>query len=197
MRHFQLIAGNVDVLPLLHQITLAPELWNANTVRTYHPLSVHRTIDDIVLRYQAFDRDKEDILDKVCSEIQCVNYPAFAQLPAAQGIIFPLMARVNGEHLGRVFISRMAPGVCIPPHTDRIPPAEEAFPDRPRPAEYFERYQVPLKVAPGVVFKAGDEQVFMEPGTVWWFNNLVEHSVDNFSQDDRISLVIDIRPFRP
>jgi hypothetical protein len=197
MRNFQQIASGVDVLPLLHQIALAPELWNANRTRTWHPQSAHRVVDDILLRYNEFNPDTDDFVEKVCSEVACVNFPAFAQLPAAQGIVFPLMARVNGEHLGRVFISRMAPGICIPPHTDRIAPAEEAFPGKVIPAEYYSRYQVALKASPGVVFRAGDESVFMEPGSIWYFNNCVTHEVLNHSQDDRISLVIDIRPFRP
>lgn len=195
MRYFQQIAANVDVLPLLHAVQRQPEMWNANRVRTAHPQSAHRVVDDIVLRYTPYN-EGEDFLDKVCSSIACVNTPAFAQLPQAQPIVLGLMAKVSGEHLGRVFISRMAPGVSIPWHNDRIPPAEDAFPDRVPPAVYYERYQVALQAQPGVVFQAGDEKVFMAPGDVWWFDNCAEHTVLNNSADDRISLVIDIRPFR-
>jgi hypothetical protein len=197
MRNFQQIAAGVDPLPLLHALALRPDLWNSNTTRTHHAQSAHRVVDDILLRYNPFNPETDDFVEAVCSEIPSVNMPAFALLPQAVPIIFGLMARVQGEHLGRVFISRMAPGVCIPPHTDRIAPAEEAFPDRIQPAVYYERYQIPLQVAPGVVFRAGDEHVFMEPGTIWWFNNCIEHEVVNNSAIDRISMVVDIRPFRP
>jgi hypothetical protein len=197
MRHFQLIATGVDPLPLLHAIALQPQLWNADRTRTWHPQSAHRVVDDILLRYNEFNPDTDDFVERVCSELTAVNKPAWALLPQATPIIFALMARLNGEHLGRVFISRMAPGICIPPHTDRIAPAEEAFPGKIPPAVYYERYQIALKAHPGVLFRAGDETVFMEPGTIWWFDNCVEHEVVNHSQDDRISLVVDIRPFRP
>lgn len=198
MRNFQQIAAGIDVLPLLHALALQPQLWNANKARTWHPQSAHRVVDDILLRYNDYDAERgDDFVERVCSEVAVVNFPAFAALPQAVPIVFGLMARVMGEHLGRVFISRMAPGVCIPPHTDRIAPAEEAFPDKIPPAVYFARYQVALKASPGVVFRAGDETVFMEPGTIWHFDNCVEHEVKNHSQDDRISLVIDIRPYRP
>lgn len=195
MRHFQKIA-TIDPLPLLHAVTRQPALWNSDRVRTWHPQSAHRVVDDILLRYNEFGPG-DDFLAKVCSEIACVNYPAMGALPEAHPIILGLMARVTGEHLGRVFISRMAPGVCIPTHSDRIPPAEEAFPAKVPPAVYFERYQIALKAQPGIVFRAGDESVFMAPGEVWWFNNCVDHEVVNNSDDDRISLVVDIRPFRP
>jgi Aspartyl/Asparaginyl beta-hydroxylase len=198
MRYFQQIAAGVDPLPLLHALALQPHLWNSNKTRTWHPQSAHRVVDDVLLRYNDFDADRgDDFVERVCSEIHCINLPAFAALPQAVPIVFGLMARVSGEHLGRVFISRMAPGICIPPHSDRIAPAEEAFPDKIPPAVYFARYQVALKASPGVIFRAGDEEVFMEPGTIWHFDNTVTHEVLNHSRDDRISLVIDIRPFRP
>jgi hypothetical protein len=198
MRHFQQIAAGIDPLPLLHALTLQPDLWNANRTRTWHPQSAHRVIDDILLRYNDFDAERgDDFVERVCSDIAAVNMPAFAALPQAVPIVFGLMARVMGEHLGRVFISRMAPGVCIPPHTDRIAPAEEAFPDKVPPAVYYQRYQCSLQTQPGVVFRVENEEVFMETGTIWWFNNRVEHEVKNFSGNDRISLVIDIRPFQP
>lgn len=198
MRNFQQVAANIDPLPLLHALALQPQLWNTNKARTWHPQSAHRVIDDVLLRYNDYDPERgDDFVERVCSEISVINLPAFAALPQAVPIVFGLMARVMGEQLGRVFISRMAPGVCIPPHTDRIAPAEEAFPDKTPPAVFYDRYQVALKASPGVIFRAGDEQVFMEPGTIWWFDNCVEHEVLNHSRDDRISLVIDIRPYRP
>ena len=155
MRNFQLIATGVDPLPLLHALALQPDLWNADRTRTWHPQSAHRVIDDILLRYNSFDPDTDDFVERVCADIAAVNMPGFAALPQAVPIVFGLMARVAGEHLGRVFISRMAPGVCIPPHTDRIAPAEEQFPDRIPPAVYYERYQIALQGMPGVVFRAG------------------------------------------
>lgn len=195
MRNFLKIADGVDVKPLLLDLYRLPELWNQFPVRTFHERTAHRKIDDILLRYNAFDPTKDDFVDKVCSSIEVVNYPALARLPLAYGLIHMLMNRVRGEHLGRCFISRMAPGVVIPPHTDRIEPAEEAFPDRIRPAAYYHRYQITLQSAPGVVFSCGDEdleQIYMVPGEVWWFNNEKTHAVQNGSGEDRIALVVDI-----
>lgn len=192
MRNFLKMAEGVDVGPLLYAIMRQPELWNEYNVRTYHSQSVHQRIDDIILRYNKFDQG-DDYVEKVCSEIACVNYPSFAKLPEARALIFALMQRVEGEHLGRVLIARMAPGMKIPPHTDIIDPASEAFPDKIPPATYYERYHIVLKSKPGVVFRAGDETVYMGTGEVWWFDNTVEHEVINNSDDDRIHLIIDIK----
>lgn len=192
MRNFQKLAEGIDGLSLLHDVTRKKNLWNSNTVRTSHPLSAHRVIDDIILRYNPYNPG-EDFVEKVCSEIHCENYPAWDELPAAQGLIFALMSRLRGIHLGRVMISRVAPGVCIPPHTDLIPQAQKAFPNKTQPALYYQRYHIVLKSQPGVVFRCGEEQVYMASGEAWWFDNVVEHEVVNNSSDDRIHLILDIR----
>jgi hypothetical protein len=83
--------------------------------------------------------------------------------------------------------------MSIPLHSDRIGPAEEAFPDRVPPALYYERYQLPLTTGPGVVFRCGDEVAEMATGDCWWFNNQLEHEVINNSGQDRLSLIVDIR----
>lgn len=180
------------MLPLLGAIQRRAELWNAYGVRTWHPKSVHRVIDDIVLRYNKFDAEHDDFVEAVCSRIEVSNYPPWNELPEAQAIIFSLMFQTRGMHLGRVFISRMAPGITIPPHTDRIAEAEAEFPVRTIPALYYNRYHVTLASSPGCVFRCGDEQVSMRPGEVWFFRNELIHEVVNNSADDRISLVIDI-----
>jgi uncharacterized cupin superfamily protein len=53
-----------------------------------------------------------------------------------------------------------------------------------------------LKSGPGCNFRCGDEEVFMRPGDVWWFQNAIEHEVTNNSGDDRLHLIVDIRTER-
>ena len=192
MRNFLKMGEGIDVYPLLYAIHRQPEVWNAHSTRKAHYRSIHIGLDDITLRYNKFDQGG-DYVEQVCSEIQCVNYPAFAQLPEAIPLVFQLMNRVQGEHLGRVLIAKMNPGTIIPTHNDIIPEATEAFPNKIAPALYYDRYHIVLKSNPGVIFKAGDEQVYMATGEVWWFDNTQEHEVINNSADDRIHLIVDIR----
>lgn len=194
MRNFLRLATGIDYSALLQQVFCQPELWNQYKVRYTDegPLSVHKPVDDIVLRYNKYSKG-EDYIDKICSNINVVDYPAWHKLPAAHEFIFALMTRVKGKHLGRTMISRIAPGGSIPLHSDLIPPAVEAFPDRPQPAIYYERYHMVLQSGPGAIFLCGSEEVYMAPGEVWWFNNQLEHQVINNSKFDRIHLVTDIR----
>src|SRR5215472_10527636 len=147
MRFFQQIASGIDPLPLLHQLQTQPELWNANRLRTERQGSPHAQADDILLRFNSYDPGNDDFHDTVFNSLDCVNYPAAAQLSHAIPIIFGLMARVHGERLGRVVITRLPPGGAITAHAD-----EGA------PAAYYERYQLSLQAQDGVVFYAGDER---------------------------------------
>jgi len=165
-----------------------------------HPKSAHYGGTDILLRYNDFimtkDFDEKEFLEKVCSEIQCVNYPPFEMLPEARPLVFGLMARLEGEHLGRIFVSKVAAGGTAPVHDDIIPQATQAFPHKIKPWIYYERYHLILQSQPGVVFRTGDEQITPRPGEVWWNNKLEKHDVINNSVDDFMHVIIDIRSHR-
>lgn len=192
MRNFLRIAEGINTAQLNIALWRQPGLWNAYAVRHWHPRSVHGVIDDVVLRYNKFDGLHDDFVEAVCANIAVENYPAWRALPEAAELIYPLMMSVRGLELGRVFISRMKPGQTIPTHSDIISEAEAAFPFRRAPARYYERYHIVLASSPGVVFRCGEEQVWMRQGEVWWFNNQLEHEVVNNSAEDRIHLIVDI-----
>lgn len=178
MRSFLKIAEGLDVLPLMLAIHAQAELWNQNTLRTAHPGTAHAQADDIWLRFNEISGDGMSVID----DIMCRNYPALEQLPQARPLIFGLMARVEGEQLGRTLITRLKPGACITPHQDQG-----------APATYYERFHILLQSKPGAIFRAGDEQVQMRTGECWWFDNTQVHEVVNHSDDDRITMIIDIR----
>lgn len=186
MRNFQQLAANTNVNPLLHQIQRHPELWNQNTLRTTHPQSPHQQVDDILLRFQKIDSAHEDDLIRngigIIDEHETVWYPAWSVLTEAHDIVFNLCRIVKAERIGRILISRMAPGKEIAPHVDGG-----------SCAAYYTRYQLPLQSLPGVIFKCGEEQVQMRGGDVWHFDNGTIHSVVNHSADDRIALIVDLR----
>ena len=180
MRNFYRLAENMDIVPLMSALKANPDLWNENTLRTEHPGTAHSEVSDIWLRFNEVSDESTVTDDK-----ECINYPAIFQLPEAQHFIFWLMARVKGERVGRCLITELAPGKCVTPHVDMG-----------APAEYYERYHVVLSGHKGSVFRAGDEQVTMLTGEIWWFDNQQEHEVINNSADDRVHMIIDIKVFR-
>lgn len=183
MRNFQLLARESNVVPLLNAIMRQPELWNQNTLRTTHQQSPHTSVDDIWLRFNELPEAGQEA--SVVDEHESINYPAMFALPQARPLIFGLMSMVEGERLGRVLITRLAPGKRIAPHVDGG-----------SHAAYYDRYHVVLQSAPGCLFRCGDETIHMQTGECWWFDNSVEHEVINNSADDRIHLIVDVRTTR-
>lgn len=182
MRYFQIL-GTFDPVPLLHEVQRHPELWNQNTLRTQHSMTAHAEVDDIWIRFNDVAQYKETgDASSIIDEHESIWYPAVDSLPSVRTVIRQLMDRVNGVRLGRVLITKLAPGKQILPHVDGG-----------SHAAYYERYHAVLQGLPGSLFNCGDETVCMQSGSVWWFQNAVEHSVVNNSADDRIHVVIDIR----
>jgi hypothetical protein len=183
MKYFQLVAVNADVGPLHHAIVRQPQLWNQERVRTTFEGSPHAQVDDILIRFQDIEKHRAHL--ETIDEHECIWQPAAYKLPQARSLVFDLMRKVEGERLGRVLITRLPPGGVILPHKD----GDEH-------AAYYDRYHIMLSNLPGSVFQAGDEEVCMQTGSVWWFDNGVEHSVRNDSVDHRLTLIVDIRTLR-
>lgn len=189
MKNFQMIAGGVDVLPLLLAIKRMPELWKADTYLRDYPQGPFGEIESIMLRFpvKGVYETEEELKNHLSTydQHENIDYPAYKTLPEARPLVMSLMNRVGGERLGRVMINKIAPGGRIYPHADT-----------PVHAEYYSRFHIVLQSQPGVFFRAGDENVYMATGEVWWFNNKEEHEVINNSADDRIHMIVDIRTSR-
>lgn len=178
MKNFLKIAAGVDVVPLLLALQHRPDLWDAENVRkTFSETSPHREVSDILLRFS------EPTDGSIGDQLLCEFTPAFYALPPVREIVFGLMNRVHGVMLGRVMITRLAPGKRIYPHSDVLGIY----------ANTYKRFHLALQSEPGNVFTAGDEQVYMRAGEIWDFNAHAEHAIVNNSADDRLHLIIDIK----
>jgi hypothetical protein len=175
MRNFLRLAEGIDTMPLLGALSRHPELWDQNTLRTQHPGTAHCEVNDI---WVWFNEPSTWAVD----DCETIPYPAWAALPQVRPIVFGIMRAVEGVRLGRVLITRLAPGKRIYPHADGG-----------APAEYFSRYQVALQSLPGALFRCEDETVNFRTGEAWWFDNQREHEVINNSADDRLVLIVDVR----
>lgn len=186
MRNFLRIGQGTDVMPLVAAIARKPELWTEDTYLRDYPQGPFGEIDSIMLRFpikSVYETEAElKDLQSRYDQHECIDYPAYALLPEARPLVMGLMSYVGGTRLGRVMINRIKPGGVIFPHADT-----------PAHAEYWARHHICLQASPGVEFRCENERVFMAAGETWWFNNKLEHEVKNYSDADRISMVIDIR----
>lgn len=182
MKNF-LAIGTIDTMPLLMEVLRQPELWKADTYLRDYPQGPFEDVETIFLRFppasvSELERGQKD-------QHECVWMDGSVHLPAARPIILNLMTRLAGERLGRVMINKIRPGGRIYPHADT-----------PAHAQYWDRHHIVLQSEKGCTFRCGDETVYMPVGTVWWFQNALEHEVRNGSGIDRIHLIMDVRTYR-
>lgn len=186
MKNFQQIVSGMDILPLLLAIKRRPELWKEDTYLRDYPQGPFKQIESIMLRFPAksVHETEQELADHLSQydQHENIDYPAYARLPEARSLVMGLMARVDGERLGRVMINKIAPGGVIYPHVDTK-----------SHTDYYSRFHIVLQSQSGVLFRAGDEQIYMPTGSIWWFDNSQEHEVINNSADDRIHMIVDIR----
>ena len=180
MRNFLRLAQGINMTALMLQIQRQPSLWKEDTYLRDYPQGPFNDVETIFLRFppasvSELERGQRD-------QHECEWMDGALHLPAARPLIFSLMGTVEGERLGRVMINKIRPGGRIFPHADT-----------PVHAQYWDRMHFVVKSQPGVVFRCGDEQVAMNTGEVWWFQNELEHEVINNSADERIHLICDIR----
>lgn len=178
MRHFTKIGEGIDVVPILNALAVRPDLWNENDLRTTFPGSPHSECDDIWLQFNDPTNP-----ESVINDLDVVPYRAWREIPGIASLVLDMMRRVDGMRLGRCMITRLPPGATIPEHTDQG-----------APATYFSRYHLALQSPPGAINYSGDEAVQYRMGELWQFDNRVPHKIVNNSADDRIVVVMDVRP---
>lgn len=190
MRNFLRIGQGLDVAPILHSLARQPQLWNAETLRTTAPSTPHSEVEDILLRFNDLEpfkkaRDEGKPISEyaglVIDEHEVICHPAWHKLPETHKIIFDLMSYLHAVRLGRVLITKLAPGKKVHPHEDAG-----------GHAAYYTRHHLILQNGPGSIFHCEDESVTMNPGEIWWFNNSKVHSVENYSNADRLTMIVDL-----
>jgi len=176
-KNFQLIAQGIDTTPFLLALAEHEELWNYVDIRTTHPNSPHTDIDDIIVRFNEISYNNLQMLD----DYESYWYPAASVLPVSP-VIHTLMGQVMGDRIGRCVITRCKPGHKVKPHVDAG-----------SPVSYYQRFHLALQQAPGAKFICGDEVFEPKVGDLFVFDNSKTHSVENDSDADRITMIIDIR----
>jgi len=194
MKHFHRIATGVNTGPLVASLYRNPGWWTEDTYLRTFPQGPFGEVDSLILRFPPrpvpkTEEEKAEYL-RTIDQHECVDQPIYGRLPEARQLVMNLFAYVGGTRLGRVIINRVQPGGRVFRHADTLDHAN-----------YWHRHHICLQSAPGVVFHAGDESVYMAPGEAWWFDNgkgpeqegRPEHEVINNSPVERIHMVIDIK----
>jgi hypothetical protein len=176
LRNFQLVARGLHVRELLYQLECNPQLWNQNRLRTTHKETAHSAVSDIWIRFNQLD-EKSSVDD-----MGAIWYDASKVLTEAPRHLYSLMQACFGERMGRAIITKLPPGGKITRHIDYG-----------SPVSHYQRFHLCLQNHPGATFHCGEESFEPLPGDLFIFDNSKPHWVDNDSDHDRITFIMDMR----
>ncbi len=178
MKYFERMKRNFDVAPLLEEISSVPKAWDLATGRQ-DKIRVQREAKAIpvrgIVKSKIQGRKRRDVHESRWTSTS-------TSFPRARKFLEDLAAETNSE-LSRGKIVLLPPGRRVHPHIDR--------------GEYYRlrnRYHLILQSAAGSWMRAGDEEVRMQAGELWWFDNDQVHEAHNDGELDRIHFIFELLP---
>jgi outer membrane protein assembly factor BamB/orotate phosphoribosyltransferase len=176
MKYFELIRSDVDVAPLLEEVCSQEEAWFLNTSRQDR-IRVQRDTNTIFLSGPV---PRPDLSINENQESRLTDTAAL--FPRAMAFLTAFAREMNGQ-LSRATIVRLKPRSRVSRHIDA--------------GSYYlirDRFHLVLRSKLGSVLKSGGEQVRMQEGELWWFDNKQFHEACNDSEEWRIHYIFDLLP---
>lgn len=177
MKYFRLLEAQIDPAPFLAEIAAHENAFEENRGRQ-EKIAVQREVLAIPLRglkaSAIGNRKRRDVHESRWTTTS-------RKYPVARAFLEDLAAKLDSE-LSRAKIVCLPPGHKVYPHIDR--------------GEYYRlrnRYHLVL-ASSGSWMRAGDEEVRMKTGELWWFDNDQEHEACNDGDTDRIHMIFDLLP---
>lgn len=181
MKHFRRIRSGVPTKPFLREIAAAGaggDAWVTATGRQ-DKIAVQREALAIPLRGLRRSR----ILGRPRRDVHESRWTSGSSaFPLARAFLTDVAARLDAD-LGRAKVVCLPAGRRVYPHIDR--------------GAYYRlrgRYHLVLKSAAGSWMRAGDEDVRMGEGELWWFDAGQVHEAVNDGDEDRVHIVFDLLP---
>ena len=175
--------STLDVEKLKQEVLSISSEFDLYSYRRTFPGSPHEEMTDLWVRYNNIHPYIErGSLDGFDNEHDSIWYPVVESLPSLKKVIFELMKEVEGERLGGILITKLAPGGRIHKHTDKG-----------WHAQYYDKFFVPLQIGEQATFGFEDGDIYAKEGEAWWFDNSNVHWVTNDTDIERIAMIVCIR----
>ena len=178
MKYFNRIRSGIDPKPYLDEIASVDGAWDASTGRQ-DKIAVQREALAIPLRgvrKSAIGERKNRDVHESRWTTGSAHYPLACEF-------LRQFAQEQDSLLGRAKVVCLPAGRRVYPHVDR--------------GEYYRvrnRYHFVLRSSMGSWLKAGDEEVRMREGELWWFDNNQLHEAFNDGDQDRVHMIFDMLP---
>jgi hypothetical protein len=182
MRHFKRLESGIDVAPLLRELADHPEVWSQDT-RRQASIGVQRETESLAICRHA--EQLTFLEERKRSPVRYVGRPTQTArlLPRTLEFVEQQARQLHGIP-GRAVVVRLQPHGQVYEHIDA--------------GLYYElrhRYHLVLYSVAGSRLRAGNEEVRMREGELWWFENRQSHEAFNDSDEDRIHLIMDVLSF--
>lgn len=176
MINFARLATDLNIKPLLEILKVSEQAFNETTERQSSKNSPHVHTKVVVLRGPS-----EKTQESHQESIEAINYEVDTNIvEEVESLLRPILQALSVKELGYIMITSLKAGESILPHED-----QGVY------ARYYNRYHIPLYSEEGNTFTCGEETVSMQEGDLWIFNHLIEHTVINNSNQDRLHLIFD------
>ncbi|MEE4279174.1 MAG: aspartyl/asparaginyl beta-hydroxylase domain-containing protein [Halieaceae bacterium] len=176
MKYFKRIRSDVPVQPLLESVFTVDEAWNLQTGRQ-EKVRVQREAQAIPLR----GLRKSCQLGRARRDVHESRWTTGSkQFPVLCHMLQSIAEDLDAD-LGRAKLVLLPAGRRVYPHIDRG-----------RYYQLHDRYHLVLRSSQGSWLRAGDEEVRMQEGELWWFDNRQIHEAHNDGSEDRIHLIFDL-----
>ena len=178
MQYFNRIKSDIDPQPFLDEVASVNDAWGIATTRQ-EKIEVQREALAIPLR----GLRKSAIGDRQRRDVHESRWTSGSQrFPLACQFLLEIAQELDSR-LSRAKIVCLPAGRRVYPHIDR--------------GEYYavrHRYHLVLRSTLGSWLKAGDEEIRMHEGELWWFDNKQIHEAHNDGDQDRIHMIFDLLP---
>ena len=176
MKYFRMIESGVPTGPFLTEIESVREAWSTATGRQ-DKIAVQREAMAIPLR----GLRKSAIGERKRRDVHESRWTSTSEPYVHARSFLKAFASQQSAVLGRAKLVMLPAGRRVYPHIDR--------------GEYYrvrDRYHLVLKSTAGSWLRAGDEEVTMREGELWWFDNKAVHEAWNSGDQDRLHLIFDL-----
>ncbi|MCC6923877.1 MAG: aspartyl/asparaginyl beta-hydroxylase domain-containing protein [Nitrosomonas sp.] len=178
MLYFKLIKNYVDTTAIRQELITHDDAWLKETGRQERA-PAQKDTNAIPLR----GLKRSAICGRRRRDVHESRYTSIStRFPETVRLLESLATEFDGE-LGRAKLARVPPGKKVLPHVDR--------------GEYYrsrDRYHLVIRSEKGSPLQAGGEEIRMQEGELWWFNNNALHAAHNDSHDNRVHLIFDVLP---
>lgn len=178
MENFKRLRAGIDTAPFLEEIVSVDNAWSMATGRQDR-IKVQREAMAIPLRglrkSMIDGRKRRDVHESRWTS-------GSERYPRACAFLRAFGEETDGV-LGRAKIVLLPAGRRVYPHIDR--------------GEYYRvrnRHHFVIASNDGSWMRAGDEEVRMREGELWWFDNNKMHEAKNDGEQDRIHMIFDVLP---